>query len=134
MNNEHHQLNPNNRIKQRQNPINKRDAKLANSNQSVKEERERSRWDLADVALRDARRRGFRDEEWYALVFPGKLIGSMHLLVAFEAQRRLVGAAKHPRLRHLASTALNPHILHSLTLSCSCSLSLSLFVSGSKRV
>lgn len=52
---------------------------------------------------------GLRLEKWDPLVLPGELVGGVHLPVALPAQRRLVGAAHHRRLRHLAHIAQHLH-------------------------
>lgn len=70
--------------------------------------------DLADVALGHGGRRGGCvgvgvREERHPLVLPGELVGGVHLLVAGRAERRLVRAAQHPRLRCPARVALDLH-------------------------
>jgi hypothetical protein len=70
--------------------------------------------DLTDVALGHGRgRRGGSDggvrQERHPLVLPGELVGGVHLLVAGDAERGLVRAAQHPRLRGPARVALDLH-------------------------
>ena len=71
--------------------------------------------DLADVALGHGRRRGGGPggvgvgQERHPLVLPGKLVSGVHLLVAGYAERGLVRAAQHPRLRGSARVALDLH-------------------------
>lgn len=74
----------------------------------------RNSTDLADVALGHGGRRGGCvgvgvREERHPLVLPGELVGGVHLLVAGRAERRLVRAAQHPRLRCPARVALDLH-------------------------
>jgi hypothetical protein len=65
--------------------------------------------DLADVALGHGRRGGPGGvgQERHPLVLPGELVGGVHLLIAGDAERGLVRAAQHPRLRGPARVALN---------------------------
>jgi hypothetical protein len=64
--------------------------------------------DLADVALGHGRRVVVVQER-HPLVLPGELVGGVHLLVAGGAERGLVRAAQHPRLRGPARVALDLH-------------------------
>jgi hypothetical protein len=64
--------------------------------------------DLADVALGHGRRVVIV-QEGHPLVLPGGLVGGVHLLVAGGAERGLVRAAQHPRLRGPARVALDLH-------------------------
>jgi hypothetical protein len=73
--------------------------------------------DLTDVALGHGRRRGGGPsgvgvrQERHPLVLPGEFVGGVHLLVAGDAERGLVRAAQHPRLRGPARVALDLHPL-----------------------
>lgn len=69
--------------------------------------RRRDRY-LADIAAGDVG--GGPAEESHPLVLPGELVGRVHLLIAPLAQRRLVSAAQHRRLRPLTHVALHLHL------------------------
>ena len=77
---------------------------------------------LADIALRHVRG---RSRERNSLVLTSELISSVNLLIAKPAQRRLVRAAQHARLRRLTHVTLYLHLL-SLSLQSQHSLFLSL--------
>lgn len=89
--------------------MNRSQKKQRKSNQNRNSESEKY---LTDIAVRHVRG-GCRERN--SLMLAGELVGSVDLLVARPAQRRLVRAAEHVRLRRLAHVALYLHLPLSLS-------------------